>query len=353
MENAIDVLLLSREFQFLELERQVGEFVSENPHVEVVWLKSVMSDLQRQLMGHDQELSVLAEANGRARAEQDSQLEGLRGAIQEVNEKQQQEREKVSGLQQAVGEVRRQIEDVTSKLSQTEAAMKGRVRPLERAARGLAETADRTSRVESDVAGLQSAVADGNAKIEEVEQEVAGVKAHLSESYPKVDQALTNLERELAKLKVEMRAMRPKVTKAAKDIDLAAEQCRGLGRDICTLEEEIGGLREATAISSAKLKEGLASIEQQAKDGQRESQEREVQAMADVRDAIGLLGAQLEAVVDEGGHQVLAAAEMQRENERLRAEVGGMRMRVEELEQDNRRVSEANEVIRQNVGRQW
>jgi hypothetical protein len=44
---------------------------------------------------------------------------------------------------------------------------------------GLAETKDRTSRVESDVAGLRIAMTDGSAKIEEVWREVAGLKVRL------------------------------------------------------------------------------------------------------------------------------------------------------------------------------
>jgi hypothetical protein len=35
VENALDLESLSREFQFVELGRQVGEFISKHPHVEV------------------------------------------------------------------------------------------------------------------------------------------------------------------------------------------------------------------------------------------------------------------------------------------------------------------------------
>jgi hypothetical protein len=38
MENAIDLESLSSEFQFVELGRQVGEFVSQHRHVEIVRL---------------------------------------------------------------------------------------------------------------------------------------------------------------------------------------------------------------------------------------------------------------------------------------------------------------------------
>jgi uncharacterized protein YukE len=55
-----------------------------------------------------------------------------------------------------------------------------RVGPLERAALGLAETKDRTSRIESDVARL---------------------KAQFSDWCPKMNQDMTNLQQELAKLK--------------------------------------------------------------------------------------------------------------------------------------------------------
>jgi hypothetical protein len=81
MENAIDLESLSTEFQFVELGRQVGEFVLQHPHVEVVRLKSAILDLQKPLAGQNRERCQLAEATERARAERDSQLEGLRGAM--------------------------------------------------------------------------------------------------------------------------------------------------------------------------------------------------------------------------------------------------------------------------------
>jgi cell division protein FtsB len=75
---------------------------------------------------------------------------------------------------------------------------------------GLAGIKDRTSRVESDVAGLRAAMAHGSAKVEKVRQEVARLKAELSVCWPKVNQDLTNLEQELAKLKEEIRTLNPK-----------------------------------------------------------------------------------------------------------------------------------------------
>jgi cell division protein FtsB len=77
------------------------------------------------------------------------------------------------------------------------------VAPRERAALGLAETKDRTSRVESDVAGLRAAMADVSAKVKEVRREVADLKAHLSVYCPKLKRDFTNLARELANMKEE------------------------------------------------------------------------------------------------------------------------------------------------------
>jgi hypothetical protein len=75
---------------------------------------------------------------------------------------------------------------------------------------GLAETKDRTIRVESTVAALEAAMADVSAKVEDVRREVVGLRAELSDRCPKVKKDLTNLEPELAKLKEEMSGMRPK-----------------------------------------------------------------------------------------------------------------------------------------------
>jgi hypothetical protein len=51
MENAISLKSLTVEFQFIELGWRVGEFVSQHPYVEVVRLKSAITDLQRRLAG--------------------------------------------------------------------------------------------------------------------------------------------------------------------------------------------------------------------------------------------------------------------------------------------------------------
>jgi hypothetical protein len=167
-------------------------------------------DLQRRLAGHNQELCQPTEANWPAMAERESQLEGLRGVIDKVANQQRHEGEKVSGPQEAMGEVQSQVEGVAIKLGEMEAIVERRVGLLERAVLELAETKDRTSRLESDVADLRAAMAEGDVKVEEVRQEVWGLTTELSDCCPKVNQNLTNLERELAKLKEEVRTMSPK-----------------------------------------------------------------------------------------------------------------------------------------------
>jgi chromosome segregation ATPase len=169
MENAINLESLSSELQFTELGRRVGKFVLQHPHVEIVRFKSAITALQRRLAGQDRELYHLAEATGRAKVEQDAQLEGLREAIDEVAKKQLHERKKVSGLQEAMGEMRSQI-------SQTDEVVEQRIGPLEQAALELAETKIRTSQVESGVADLRAAMADNSAKVEEVLREVVGLR---------------------------------------------------------------------------------------------------------------------------------------------------------------------------------
>jgi hypothetical protein len=47
--NVLNLESLTKEFQFVELGRHVSEFLSQHPHVDVIRLKSAMSDVQRRL----------------------------------------------------------------------------------------------------------------------------------------------------------------------------------------------------------------------------------------------------------------------------------------------------------------
>jgi hypothetical protein len=100
MGNLLDLESLTKEFQSVELGRQVAEFISQHPHIDVIRLKSAIANLRRRLVWQDREICPLARANW---AEQNSQLEALWGAIDDVAQKQRHEREKVSGLQEATG----------------------------------------------------------------------------------------------------------------------------------------------------------------------------------------------------------------------------------------------------------
>jgi chromosome segregation ATPase len=255
MGNALDLESQTKEFQIVELGRQVAEFISQQRHIDVIPLRSAIADLEGHLARHDRELCQLAEANGRVRAEQDSQLEGLRGAISEVEKEQRHEHKKVSGLQEAMGEVRRQT-------NQTEEAVERRAGLLERTPLGLAEAKDPTSRVESDLADLGAAMADGGAKVEEIRRDVPGLKAQLSDC-PKVKHDLAKLARELATLKEEIRELREQ--KAA-----MADQRQRHEQEIRDVKHELELLRKAS-------------------DSQRESQEPEAKAVADMKKVVGQL----------------------------------------------------------------
>jgi hypothetical protein len=74
MENAIDLESLSSEFQFAQLGRQVAGFISQHPHARVIPLKSAIAGLRRRLARQNRDLCRVAEANGRAMAEQDGSL---------------------------------------------------------------------------------------------------------------------------------------------------------------------------------------------------------------------------------------------------------------------------------------
>jgi hypothetical protein len=91
--------------------------------------------------------------------------------MHEIAKKQQHHGREVRHLrlQELMEEVVGQIESVGNNLRETEEVNEPWVGFLELAALGLTETKDWTSRVESDAAGLRTAMADGSAKVEEVQ----------------------------------------------------------------------------------------------------------------------------------------------------------------------------------------
>jgi hypothetical protein len=76
----------------------------------------------------------------------------------------------------------------------------------------------------------------------------------------------------------------------------------------------------------------------------------DMKLIADVRNVVGRLEAQLQMVADENSRQVLAGDEMRRVNAGLEAEMAGLRQRIEVLEQDNRRLLDEMEIVKGDDG---
>jgi hypothetical protein len=94
------------------------------------------------------------------------------------------------------------------------------------------------------------------------------------------------------------------------------------------------------------VKEDSVGIDRQAKDRMRQLHKREARAIADMQNTVRRRRAQLQAVVEDKGRQGLSGAEMERANEQQSVGVGGLKQRVEVLEQDHQRLSAANEVTK-------
>jgi chromosome segregation ATPase len=131
---------------------------------------------------------------------------------------------------------------------------------------------------------------------------------------PKVNLDLTNLEQELAKLKEEIRELQRQ--KAA-----MADQRLWHEQEIRDVKSEVELLRKAS-------------------DGQREAQ------AAEVRKVVGQLAGQLEDMRSENGREHVAIGEIARANEQLRAEAARLKERIEVLEEENPRLSAANEAVK-------
>jgi hypothetical protein len=119
-------------------------------------------------------------------------------------------------------------------------------------------------------------------------------------------------------------------------------------------------LKAAVAGQQLRQDRELAGLEQeiarlwQASSSQRESQEREAKAaavvVAEVRKVVGQLAGELEVLRSENGRQGLAVGDVARVNDQLREGAGELRLRIEALEQENRRLSEANEILKRDLG---
>jgi chromosome segregation ATPase len=172
---------------------------------------------------------------------------------------------------------------------------------------------------------------DGSAKVDEVQREVAGQKAQVWDC-PKMKHDLANLERELAKLEEEMRELRGLET-------AMADQRQRHEQEIRDVKHEVELLRKAS-------------------DSQRESQERQAEAVAEVRKVVGQLAGDLANLRicasanlrSENGQDRSRVGKTARANERLRVEAARLNGRIDVLEQENRRIAEANEVVKRDIG---
>jgi hypothetical protein len=188
-----------------------------------------------------------------------------------------------------------------------------------------------------------------------------------------------------------------KVSKAAKDVDLAAEQPRALAHGTLAHEDDVEGfgeviaafvrrrmqgvsdwksaigevrkrakdeegtvsgqkevigavegerlnLQKAIATSWTELKEDFVSIEGEAKDSQRQWREGNALAIADVRKGVALPGAQLQAVIEEDSRRGLAGAKTRRAKGQQGAKVGELKLWAEMHDQDNGGLSKVKEL---------
>jgi archaellum component FlaC len=142
--------------------------------------------------------------------------------------------------------------------------------------------------------------------------------------YPKVKKDLTDLQQEFTKLKEEMQELC--VQKA-----VISDERQRHEQEICDVKHEVELLRQTS-------------------DSQRESQERETRAVAEVQKVVGQLTKQLEDLRTENGHDRLAAGKVALANEQLRADATGLKHRMEVLEQENRQLSTTNEVMKRDIG---
>jgi hypothetical protein len=165
-------------------------------------------------------------------------------------------------------------------------------------------------------ATLSAALTDSRAVDPSPDADARRITASLDEQLHSQDRAMRLLTEKVDRLHpAAIEGERTKVRKAPKDIDLAAAP------EMWALDGEIRSLRDAITTCGAKLKEDMLSVQRQAKDCLRQSQDREAQAIADVRNVAGRVGAQLRDVVEENTLLVFAVSELRRAKEQLGAEV--------------------------------
>jgi chromosome segregation ATPase len=120
-------------------------------------------------------------------------------------------------------------------------------------------------------------------------------------------------------------------------------------RELLGRKADIANLLQRHEQEIRDVKNGVEWL-QSASDSQRESQEREAKAVADVQKVVGQLAGDLANLRSENGHHRSGVGEVARANDQLRAEAARLKQRIEALEQDNRRLSETNGVAKRDIG---
>jgi chromosome segregation ATPase len=163
-----------------------------------------------------------------------------------------------------------------------------------------------------------------------------------------VKKDLTNLQQELAKLKEEMTATRQKAEPLALLAVNAAVSPAPPQAAASALKEEmreLRGLKAAMAEQQQRHEQEIRDVNHEVellRKASECSQKRETQAVADVRKVVGQLAGQLDDLRSENASHRSGVEEMARAHEQLRAKAARLRQRIEVLEHDNQRLSEAN-----------
>jgi chromosome segregation ATPase len=158
---------------------------------------------------------------------------------------------------------------------------------------------------------------------------------------------LSAMEAEVSGLRSLLGDTAASVQKAARDINLvraaAAEQCRAYSGDICTLEEEIGSVREAIEVTGRSL--GQQEGEWKAAIGdlhKKAAQERS--EVSGLKEVLANLEGKHQKLRDTVARQGDELAETRRQN----LELGG---RLQQLEEENRMLRESREGLKGQLAR--
>jgi myosin heavy subunit len=173
----------------------------------------------------------------------------------------------------------------------------------------------------------------------EVLPQIEGLAIKLSQSEEALEPRVGPLER------AETKDRTSRVESVAAGLRAAMADCRAKVEDV---RREVAGLKAQLSDCCQKVNRDFTNLERELtmpKEEMRELRLLKV-AMAEGRKVVG----QLEDLRSKNDHERLAAVEVARANERLRAEAARLKQRIKMLEQQNRRLSEANKAVKRDAG---